>query len=182
MTKHAGSTTSCSRVIEVKEIVYQAVPYAGMAKVFDFIHGTNDVLIERGIQAPLEGQSATTPETRAEMGLAVQKEVVGGDVIDQAYASASDDEIHFQHLLSANCFGDHYTRGGIGLRTRELLTLAMLVSLGGCEPQAKGHVAANLNVGNDHPLLLAVITQLLPFIGYPRTLNALRVINEVTAE
>jgi 4-carboxymuconolactone decarboxylase len=58
----------------------------------------------------------------------------------------------------------------------------MLVSLGGCEPQAKGHVAANLNVGNDHPLLLAVITQLLPFIGYPRTLNALRVINEVTAE
>jgi hypothetical protein len=44
VTKHAESTTSCSRVIEVKEIVYQAVPYAGMAKVFDFIHGTNDVL------------------------------------------------------------------------------------------------------------------------------------------
>jgi 4-carboxymuconolactone decarboxylase len=55
----------------------------------------------------------------------------------------------------------------------------MLISLGGCEPQAKGHVAANLNLGNDRQLLLAVITQLLPFIGYPRTLNALRVINEV---
>jgi 4-carboxymuconolactone decarboxylase len=55
----------------------------------------------------------------------------------------------------------------------------MLISLGGCEPQAKGHAAANLNVGNDRQLLLAVITQLLPFIGYPRTLNALRVINEV---
>lgn len=56
----------------------------------------------------------------------------------------------------------------------------MLVSLGGCEPQAKGHVAANLNVGNDRGVLLSVITQLLPFIGYPRTLNALEVINEVT--
>jgi 4-carboxymuconolactone decarboxylase len=167
--------------IEVKEIVYQAVPYVGLAKVFDFIHTTNDVLTDRGIQLPLEGQSATTPETREERGVAVQKEIVGADVVDQMYAAASDDEVHFQHLLSANCFGDHYTRGGIDVRTRELLTFAMLVSLGGCEPQAKGHVAANLNVGNGRAALLSVITQLLPFIGYPRTLNALRVINEVTS-
>jgi 4-carboxymuconolactone decarboxylase len=167
--------------VEVKEIIYQSVPYLGLGKVFDFIHATNDVLTERGIQLPIEGQSTTTPDTRAELGLAVQKEIIGGDAIDQMYASAAEDEIHFQHLLSANCFGDHYTRGGIDLRMRELLTFAMLVSLGGCEPQAKGHVAANLNVGNDRQLLLAVVTQLLPFIGYPRTLNALRVINEVTA-
>jgi 4-carboxymuconolactone decarboxylase len=167
--------------IEVKEIVYQAVPYVGLAKVFDFIHTTNDVLTDRGIQLPLEGQSATTPETREERGVAVQKEIVGADVVDQMYAAASDDEVHFQHLLSANCFGDHYTRSGIDVRTRELLTFAMLVSLGGCEPQAKGHVAANLNVGNGRAVLLSVITQLLPFIGYPRTLNALRVINEVTS-
>jgi 4-carboxymuconolactone decarboxylase len=167
--------------VQVKEIVYQAVPYVGMAKVFDFIHATNEVLTERGVQLPLEGQSTTTSETREEKGLAVRKEIVGAAATDQMYASASDDEMHFQHLLSANCFGDHYTRTGLDLQTRELLTFAMLVALGGCEPQAKGHVAANLNVGNDRQLLLAVITQLLPFIGYPRTLNALRVINEVTA-
>jgi 4-carboxymuconolactone decarboxylase len=167
--------------IEIKEIVYQAVPYAGMARVFDFIHATNDVLTERGIPLPLEGQSTTTPETREEKGLAVQKAIVGAEVIDQMYASAPDDEVHFQHLLSANCFGDHYTRTGLDLGMRELLTFAMLISLGGCEAQVKGHVAANVNVGNDRPRLLAVITQLLPFIGYPRTLNALRVINEVTA-
>ena len=35
--------------IEIKEIVYQAVPYVGMAKVFDFIHATNEVLSERGV-------------------------------------------------------------------------------------------------------------------------------------
>lgn len=56
----------------------------------------------------------------------------------------------------------------------------MLVSLGGCEAQVKGHVAANLNVGNDRARLIDVLTQLLPFIGYPRTLNALRVVDEVT--
>jgi 4-carboxymuconolactone decarboxylase len=167
--------------VEVKEIVYQAVPYVGMAKAFDFIHATNDALTERGIALPLEGQSTTTPETRQEKGLAVQKEIVGVNAIDQMYASAADDEIHLQHYLSANCFGDHYTRTGIDARTRELLTFAMLISLGGCELQTKGHVAANLNVGNGRGTLLSVITQLLPFIGYPRTLNALRLINEGTS-
>ena len=166
--------------IEAKEIVYQAVPYVGMAKVFDFIHATNDVLTVRGVQLPLEGQSTTTPETRADKGLAVQKEIVGAGRIDQMYAAAAPDEAHFQRFLSANCFGDHYTRTGIDVRIRELLTFAMLISMGGCEPQARGHVAANLNVGNERGVLLSVITQLLPFIGYPRTLNALAVINEVT--
>ena len=166
--------------VEVKEIVYQAVPYVGMGKAFDFIHATNEVMTERGIRLPLEGQSTTTPETRMDKGLEVEKEIVGAEVVEELYASAPDDERHFQRLLSANCFGDYYTRGGIDVRTRELLTFAMLVSLGGCEPQARGHVAANLNVGNDRAVLLAVVTQLLPFIGYPRTLNALRVIDDVT--
>jgi 4-carboxymuconolactone decarboxylase len=57
----------------------------------------------------------------------------------------------------------------------------MIVSLGGCEAQVKGHVAANLNVGNGRARLFDVLTQLLPFIGCPRTLNALRVVDEVTA-
>ena len=166
--------------VEVKEIVYQAVPYVGMGKAFDFIHATNEVMTERGIRLPLEGQSTTTPETRMDKGLEVEKEIIGAEVVEELYASAPDDEGHFQRLLSTNCFGDYYTRGGIDVRTRELLTFAMLVSLGGCEPQARGHVAANLNVGNDRAVLLAVVTQLLPFIGYPRTLNALRVIDDVT--
>ena len=166
--------------VEVKEIVYQAVPYVGMAKAFDFLHATNEVLTERGVGLPLEGQSTTTRANRAEKGLAVQKVIVGADIIDQMYASAPADEAHIQRYLSANCFGDYYTRIGIDVRTRELLTFSMLVSLGGCEPQAKGHVAANLNVGNDRARLIDVLTQLLPFIGYPRTLNGLRAIDEVT--
>jgi 4-carboxymuconolactone decarboxylase len=167
--------------IEVKEIVYQAVPYVGMAKVFDFIHATNDVLTERGVALPLPGQSTTTPESRAERGLAVQGQIIGSAVVENLYASVPGDQLHIQHYLSAHCFGDHYTRTGVDVPTRELLTFSMLVSLGGCEPQVKGHVAANLNVGNDRARLIDVLTQLLPFIGYPRTLNALRIVGEISA-
>jgi len=164
--------------IEIKEIVYQAVPYVGMAKVFDFIHATNEVLTERGVALPLPGQSTTTPENRAEKGLAIEKRIVGDAFVEKLYASAPADEQHIQRFLSANCFGDHLTRSGVDIPTRELLTFSMLVSLGGCDPQVKGHVAANLNVGNDRARLIDVVTQLLPFIGYPRTLNALRAIDE----
>ena len=60
----AGLTVGLTPV-ELKEIVYQAVPYVGMAKVFDFLHAANDMLSERGVQLPLPGQSTTTPATPA---------------------------------------------------------------------------------------------------------------------
>ncbi|NQX26599.1 carboxymuconolactone decarboxylase family protein [Microbacteriaceae bacterium VKM Ac-2854] len=166
--------------IELKEVVYQAVPYVGIARAIDFVHASNDVLREHGVELPLPGQSTTTPETRMAAGLAVQKQVVGDAAVDAMYANAPEDEQHIQRYLSANCFGDTVARGGLDLRTRELLTFSMLVALGGCEPQVAGHVRGNLNVGNDRTVLLNVLTQLLPFIGYPRTLNGLRVLDEIT--
>ena len=165
--------------VEVKEVVYQAVPYVGLAKVFDFLHVTNEVLVDRGVELPLPPQSASTSETRAEVGLAVQKQILGAEKVDGMYASASEDVAHIQRYLSANCFGDYVARSGLDLRTRELLTFSMLVALGGADAQVKGHVAGNLNVGNDRATLLAVLTQLLPFIGYPRTLNGLNAVNEI---
>ncbi|MDY7543378.1 MULTISPECIES: carboxymuconolactone decarboxylase family protein [unclassified Cryobacterium] len=166
--------------VEAKEVVYHAVPYVGMAKVFDFLHATNEILVERGVELPLPGQSTTTRDTRAEKGLAIQKEIIGADRIDAMYASAPADQLHIQRFLSENCFGDHYTRTGLDAPLRELLTFAMLVSLGGCEPQVGGHVAANVAGGNTRAILVDVLTKLLPYIGYPRTLNGLRIVNEVT--
>jgi 4-carboxymuconolactone decarboxylase len=174
-----AALTAALTPVELKEIVYQAVPYVGMAKVFDFLHATNDVLTNRGVSLPLPAQSATTTATRRERGLAVQKQIVGGERVDAMYAAAPDDEQHVQRYLSANCFGDYLTRTGIDVPTRELLTFAMLTALGGCEAQVKGHVAGNLNVGNDRARLLSVLTVLIPFIGYPRTLNGLRALDEI---
>jgi 4-carboxymuconolactone decarboxylase len=164
--------------VEVKEIVYQAVPYVGMAKVYDFIHATNEILESRDVKLPLEGQSTTTPETRFEKGYAVQKVIVG-ERLEKMYADSPANQIHIQKYLSANCFGDYVARAGIDLQTRELLTFSMLLSLGGCELQLKGHIQANLTVGNNKERLLSVVTQLLPYVGYPRMLNAILCLNEV---
>ena len=154
---------------------------SGWRKYSTSFIATNEVLKENGVEFPLPGQSTTTPEDRAEKGLAMQKQIIGDSVVEKLYASAPEDQKHIQRFLSANCFGDHLTRSGIGVPTRELLTFSMLVSLGGCDPQVKGHVAANLYVGNSRAKLIDVLTQLLPFIGYPRTLNGLRAVDEVTS-
>lgn len=167
--------------IEAKELVYQSIPYLGFAKAVDFIHATNEILESRGIELPLEGQSTTSPETRFEKGLEVQKEIFG-DIIDKMYEAAPENQIHIQKYLSANCFGDYYTRKGLDVKIRELLTFSMILALGGCEPQLKGHIMGNLNVGNDKETLLSTVTQLLPYIGYPRTLNAIACLNEVIPE
>jgi 4-carboxymuconolactone decarboxylase len=168
--------------VEAKEILYQAVPYVGVARAFDFIHATNDVLKARGVALPLPSQSTTTQDDRAEKGLEVQKQIIGEATVERLYATAPADQQRIQRYLSAHCFGDHYTRRGLDVPTREIVTLSLLAALGGCDPQVKGHVAANLNVGNDRAKMIAVVTQLLPFIGYPRTLNALRAIDEVTGQ
>ncbi len=168
--------------VEVKEVLYQAVPYVGMAKVADFIGAANDVLEARGVGLPLEGQSTTTPADRFEKGLAVQRSIFGAGHIDAMREAAPENQKHIQQYLSANCFGDFLTRGGLDVKTRELVTFSLLVSLGGCEPQVKGHIAGNVNLGNDKAVLLAVVTQLLPYIGYPRTLNAIGCLNEVLPE
>ena len=85
-----------------------------------------------------------------------------------------------QDYLSAWCFGDTYTRGGMDLQTRELLTLVCILALGGCDPQVRAHVGGNLAVGNGRETLIAAICQCLPYIGFPRTLNALAAVNELT--
>ena len=72
---------------------------------------------------------------------------------------------------------DDLTRTGLDLMTRELLTFAILASMGGCEPQLAGHVAGKLAMGNDRQVIINAVTQLLPYIGYPRTLNAILIIN-----
>jgi 4-carboxymuconolactone decarboxylase len=168
--------------VELKEIVYQSVAYVGMARTLDYLHSVNDVLAEAGVELPLPGQSASTADTRLEYGKSVQGRIVGGEAAVAArFADAPADEVHFQHDLAANCFGDTVGRRGIDLGVRELLTFSMLVALGGADAQVRAHVNGNLAVGNTRERLLAVLTVLVPFIGYPRTLNALTAINDLTA-
>lgn len=176
----AGLANAGVDPIELKELVYHAVPYVGLARVFDYLHAVNDLLTSAGVELPLPGQASGTPQTRQERGKQVQERIVGVGRVDQMHADAPPDCRHFQRYLTGNCFGDTVSRNGLDMPTRELLTFAMLAALGGADPQIRGHVTGNLNVGNDRARLLAVLTVLVPFIGYPRTLNALAAINDIT--
>ena len=164
--------------VEIKELLYHVVPYVGMARTVDFIEAANEFLVEQGVSLPLEEQAVVSADDRFEKGLALQKSIFGEGVGRMA-ETMPEDQRHVARYLSANCFGDYQTRKGLDVRQRELLTFAVLLSLGGCESQLKAHIRGNANVGNGRATLLAVVTQLLPYVGYPRTLNAIACLNEV---
>lgn len=163
--------------IEIKEILYQACAYLGYAKVYPAIKLTNEVLLERGISLPLPSQSQTTKKTRLEKGAQVQVDIFG-DHMQDFYKSGPKESVHINRWLAENCFGDYYTRKALTLKERELMTFCFLSAQGGCEPQLISHVKANLRMGNDEECLIAALSQCLPYIGYPRCLNALRCIKE----
>ena len=163
--------------VQVQEAIYQCAPYIGFPKTIEALQVMNQEMAEHGIALPLPLQGRTTEQDRLEKGMAVQKQIFG-KTIDQMRAQAPAEEAHIQDYLSAFCFGDFYTRDGLSLQMRELLTLCMLVALGGCENQIKAHLRGNLQVGNDVSTMLDALTQCLPYVGFPRTLNALACLHE----
>jgi 4-carboxymuconolactone decarboxylase len=167
--------------VEIKEAIYQCAPYIGFPKTLNALSEVNEVFKAKGIALPIESQKTTDEENRFDKGLAVQVEVFG-DVIAKLRKNAPANQVHMQDYLSAFCFGDFYTRSGLDLKTRELLTLCIINTLGGAESQLKAHVQGNKKVGNDKETLIAVITHCLPYIGFPRTLNALACVNEIIPE
>lgn len=158
--------------VMVKETVYQAVDYLGIGRVMPFLSATNDVLTARGVKLPLPSQKTTTLEDRLEKGAGAQAEIFG-EHMKEAWKAG-----HINRWLAENCFGDYYTRGGLDLRQREMITFCFLAAQGGCEPQLTAHAKGNMNLGNDREFLIRVISQCLPYIGYPRSLNAINCVNK----
>ena len=161
--------------IVIKEMVYQSADYVGMGRMWPFLTVTNEILKERGVKLPLEGQATTNREDRLEKGAEAQAEIFG------AHMKEAWKKGHINRWLAANCFGDYYTRTGLGLAKREMVTFCFLAAQGGCEPQMEAHARGNMNMGNDRDFLIRVVSQCLPYIGYPRSLNAIACINKVSA-
>lgn len=166
-------------VTEIKETLYQTAPYIGTVRVQEALDTVNRELEARSIDPEEADQSTVTADTRFEKGLTVQCKIFGRDHILPMRENAPAETRHIQDCLSANCFGDYYTRGALDLKMRELITFIAICSIGGCEPQAKTHAGANLSVGNTKQTLIEAVTTCLPYLGYPRTLNALSCIQEV---
>lgn len=166
----------CLTPVMAKEIIYQAVDYLGIGRVLPFLDAANEILKQRGVELPLEGQATTTMENRLEKGAEAQAEIFG-DQMKEAWRSG-----HISRWLAANCFGDYYTRTGLDLRQREMITFCFLAAQGGCEPQLTSHARGNMNLGNDKSFLIKVVSQCLPYIGYPRSLNAIACINRAAED
>ena len=167
--------------LQIREALYHVAPYIGFPKVFEALDVADEVFTAKGIKLPLENQGTTTDADRFEKGLAFQ---VGayGERINQMRDSTPDYQKHLQDNLSAFCFGDTYTRGTLDYKMREMLTMAVIGTLGTGEPQYKSHVAGTLAAGATNEEVIGVITTMNPYIGFPRTLNALRIANEVFNE
>jgi 4-carboxymuconolactone decarboxylase len=162
---------------EIKEALYHCAPYIGFPKVLDALDQANAVFVERNVSLPLPSQKQVQENERFEKGLNLQVAMFG-EQMRQRLPSAPEGQKHIQVYLSAFCFGDIYSRSALDLKTRELLTLCIISALGGCENQLRSHVQGNLNMGNDKDVLVEAITQCMPYMGFPRTLNALNCVNE----
>ena len=141
-----------------------------------FLKATNETFEKQGIALPLEGRATTTMEDRLEKGIAAQAEIFG-EHMKEAWKAG-----HINRWLAANCFGDYYTRTGLDLAQREMITFCFLMAQGGCEPQLTAHAKGNMNMGNDKAFLIRVVSQCLPYIGYPRSLNAIACINKAAED
>lgn len=167
--------------VEIKETAYQATDYLGIGRALPFVKAVNAFLEKENTALPLEPQATTTMETRLEAGVQAQVDIFG-DGMKEFYKSGAEESRHINRWLAANCFGDYYTRKGLDLKQREMITFCFLSAQGGCEPQLTSHAAANLRIGNDKAYMIKIISQCLPYIGYPRSLNALRCLNDAAAK
>ena len=153
--------------VMVKETVYQATDYLGYGRILPFLNAANDIFTQMEIALPLPGQATTTIDNRLEKGVEAQASIFG------EHMKGAWKKGHINRWLAANCFGDFYTRTGLDLSQREMITFCFLMAQGGCEPQLIAHAKGNMNLGNDKDFLVRVVSQCLPYIGYPRSLNAM---------
>lgn len=117
-------------------------------------------------------------ENRYEKGINKLNEVDGKGgtaVIDSLKDIAPD----LGKYIIEFAFGDIYTRPNFDLKQRELVTLSSLATLGGCEKQLHVHINGALNVGASKEEIIEVFIQCIPYVGFPRVLNAVAVAKEI---
>ncbi|MGO3884982.1 MAG: carboxymuconolactone decarboxylase family protein [Mycetocola sp.] len=79
-------------------------------------------------------------------------------------------------------FGDVNSRPGLSLRDRELITLGVLATLGGVDPQLRGHTRGALNAGATAEEVIEAVIHTVQYIGFPRALNAISVVTDALVE
>lgn len=165
--------------LEVREAIYQCAPFIGFPKTLNALHVANEVFTQRGIELPLPSAATVGQEERYDAGHAMQFPLYGNAMRENLADLPGDWGQTVPRLLTEFCFGDLYTRTGLDVPTRELLVLAILVALGDAPVQIFSHAIGNFQAGNSKEKLVAVIVHAFPYVGFPRAVNALRIVKEL---
>lgn len=151
----------------VREATYQSIAYLGMPMVYPFIKSMSKIFKKKGILL----ESGMQVQDRLIDGNNKQIELFGPGM-KESWLNAPDNKKLINKYLADNCFGDYYTRKGLDNRQRELATFCYLAGLQAL-PQLTAHAGANMKNGNSEQYLIAVVDALVPYLGYPRSLNTL---------
>lgn len=119
--------------------------------------------------------------TRLDRGLA-QLQAIDGEAGQKVIDSLANIAPDLGKFIIEFAFGDIYTRGELNLQERELITLSSLLTAGGCEPQLTVHIHAALNVGIPPQKVIETFMQCIPYVGFPRVLNAVFAAKKVFEE
>lgn len=120
-------------------------------------------------------------ETRFERGSRALAEI-DGEAGENVINALSDIAPDLARYVIEFGFGDIYSREGLGLREREIATIAALTALGNATPQLKVHIEAGLNVGLTRDEIVEVIIQMAVYAGFPAALNGMFAAKEVFKE
>ena len=119
-----------------------------------------------------------TSSSDFDKGLATRKQVMGEDFVANAFGKASDFSMPIQQYITRNAWGDVWQRPGLDLKTRSLITVAMLTALGK-QHELKGHVRGALNNGVTPEQLQEVLLHASIYCGLPAAVEAFRTAAEV---
>ncbi len=117
-------------------------------------------------------------DSQFEKGLATRKQVMGDTFVANAFASVSDFTRPIQEHITAKAWGDVWQRPGLDLKTRSLITVAMLTALGK-QNELKGHLRGALNNGATPTELQEVLLHAAVYCGVPSAVEAFRTAAEV---
>ena len=113
-----------------------------------------------------------------EKGLATRKQVMGEDFVANAFANATEFTMPMQEYITRNAWGDVWQRPGLNMKTRSLVTVALLAALGK-QHELKGHVRGALNNGATPQELQEVLLHASIYCGLPTAVEAFRTAAEV---
>jgi 4-carboxymuconolactone decarboxylase len=180
LTSHTGAALNVGvDPVAIRETIYQLAPFIGFPRTLNAVATINEVFRVRGIPLPLSEQGTVADGERYSKGLAIQAPLYGNEIKDNLADLPEPFNTALPQFLTEFCFGDFYTRDGLNLAQRELLVLCALATIGDTAAQLGPHGRACLQTGNTKTEVVAALVHCFPYIGFPRTVAAIRAIKDL---